>query len=147
MDVEIIITDTSTVDVTSDNDVINHVQKRRLAFIQEISPDGRISNPKDRHLYLQALSDTSTSAQQRISSNNQADDATRDRAIIAEVIKQMSTGGAVRHDEDGTIPEPPKRMSTQPIDPGILIKDAPQDTHAEFMERNANIRDFSDDDE
>lgn len=51
---------TDMVDVIDDNSVINHVQRRRLAFIAEISPDGRIENKKDRHLYLQAMSDTAS---------------------------------------------------------------------------------------
>lgn len=148
MDVEIQITDTHAVDVSVDYDVINHVQRRRLAFIADISPDGHVNNPKDRHLYLQALSDASTSAQQRITSNNQADDTSRDRIIIAEVMRQMAGNGGlsqVDQSESGTIPTPPKRLTDVPIDPGILDKETRQDTCAEFMERNANIRGGDDD--
>lgn len=139
---------TDMVDVIDDNSVINHVQRRRLAFIAEISPDGRIENKKDRHLYLQAMSDTAQSAQQRITSNNQQDDSARDRAVIAEVLAQM--GGLGSNDtlpETGSIPEPAKRLSNRDIDPGILMKEVEQDTYNEFMERTAEKMIVDDDEE
>lgn len=139
---------TNDVDVVDDNSVINHVQRRRLAFIAEISPNGAIENKKDRHLYLQALSDTATSAQQRISANNQVDDASRDRAIVAEVLAQMSNQN-LTHDlpETGTIPSPTKRFTKGDIDTGILDNNPKQETNDEFMARVSETMHVDDDEE
>lgn len=126
-----------TVAVTEDNDVINHVQRRRLALIEDISPDGRVANPKERYLYMALLKDTADSAQTRITAQNKADDSERDRQLVAAAMAQLKGERVVGEQlpETGSIPTPPKRMTTREIDPGILAKETREETHDEFRAR------------
>lgn len=127
----------STVAVTEDNDVINHVQKRRLALIEDISPDGKVSNPKDRYIYLALLKDTADSAQSRITANNKADDSERDRQLVAAALAQIKDGRIVGGDlpEVGDVPSPSGKLSNRAIDPGILDNAPREETHDEFRAR------------
>lgn len=127
--------------VEEDNEVINHVQKRRLALIEDISPDGTVANPKERYLYMALLKDTADSAQSRISANNKADSSERDRALVAMAMEQLGVGMSDTPPqplpETGDIPTVTKRLTSGEIDEGILATTTREETNDEFNARMA----------
>lgn len=130
--------------VADDDSIINLTQRRRVAFIETLAPDGAApENYKNNRIYLDALLHTSQTAQGRITAKNSASSSDKDRDIVMALAKQMRTvrGEEPRVIESVAIPAPSRaRFAPNREVPSDLVDcGVSTETHSEFMKRTEDL--------
>ena len=132
------------ISVADDDSIINLTQRKRVAFIETLAPDGASpDNPKNNRIYLDALLHTSQTAQQRITAKNSTSDKDKDRDVVLALVKSLreTRGEAPRVIEGSAVPVPTKaRFAPNRAVPSELMDNTVStETHAEFMTRTADL--------
>ncbi len=132
------------INADDDNAVISIAQRMRFELMDVIAPGGQPKDKKER-LYLDTLRDVTQTAQSRITSNNQADQATRDRAVVEQLAEIMKEQLEIYIPKDAKGNDRPvqkpssDRLTQREVPPELIDTQVSSETYSEFAQRTQDL--------